>query len=101
MCLISFNREVTILGDGNSPLEVIAGDKLMNQAQLQVLSFIPCPRFVWFVSIKYSNTCYIQAIGAAYELNAEINVSKDKLLDKLYTLEEDGPTALGMSIVLL
>lgn len=63
--------------------------------------FYPGPRFVWFVSIKYSNTRYIQAIGAAYELNAEINVSKDKLLDKLYTLEEDGPTALGMSIVLL
>lgn len=75
VCLISFNRQVTIIGDGTSAVEVIAGDKLMNQDLLE-------------------------QIGSNYSVTCPISRSKDLLLNSLYTLEEDGPTALGPALVL-
>jgi len=75
VCLIAFNRDVTIVGDGASAVEVVAGDKLHNLEQLK-------------------------SIGQRYELNARVGEAYQQLSDKLFTLSEDGPTALGPALVI-
>jgi len=63
--LVSFSDEVTIIGDGTSDAEFIAGDKLTNIEKLK-------------------------EIGAAYKLDVPIEKSSKTLLEKLYKLQEHG-----------
>lgn len=72
--LVVFNRDVTIIGDGTSQQTVISGDKLENFDQLL-------------------------AFGEANKITRSIKDSRNKLVDVLFKLEEDGPTALGPAVV--
>jgi len=71
---VTFNREVTIVGDGSQQPEVVAGDKLYDYSSLL-------------------------AIGSKYELGSSIKESRSNLSKKLFDLEESGPTALGPALV--
>uniref|UniRef100_A0A6A7G8Q6 Sec23/Sec24 trunk domain containing protein n=2 Tax=Hirondellea gigas TaxID=1518452 RepID=A0A6A7G8Q6_9CRUS len=68
--LVTFARDVTIYGDGTTAIEVVAGDKLADLAKLQ-------------------------DIGRKYALEVPIEKSMNDLAEKLFGLEESGPTALG------
>jgi hypothetical protein len=58
------------IGDGTTPVEIVAGDKLSDLSKLQ-------------------------EIGKKYGLKTSIVDSKEKLAEKLFSLEEGGLTALG------
>jgi hypothetical protein len=73
--LITFNNDVTIIGDGTQDEVVVSGDKLSSLEQLQ-------------------------AVGDGYLLQTPVATSKDALLRKLWDLEESGPTALGPALLL-
>jgi Mg-chelatase subunit ChlD len=66
--------EVTIVGDGRAAPEVIAGDKLTQEPQLQ-------------------------AAGRAFPVTQSIAESRESLTDKLWALQTDGPTALGPGLL--
>lgn len=72
--LVTFNRDVTIIGDGSGEPEVVTGDKLMDQEKLQ-------------------------AIGNAHSLASPLKTSGAKLSKQLWALEETGPTALGPALL--
>jgi len=74
VALITFNNEVTIIGDGVQEPVVITGDKLNSFDQL------------------------IQA-GQAFATERSIKDCKKKLETKLFDLEERGQTALGPAVV--
>ena len=72
--LVTFNKEVTVFGDGSGDPEVIAGDKLSNHQQLQT-------------------------IGSAVELDKPLSDTGKALSDRLFSLEESGATALGPALL--
>lgn len=75
--LVSFNNEVSVLGDGSLPPQTISGDKLMDFDYL-----IENGR-------EQAKTRMTKKIG---ECQKELN-------QKLMALEETGPTALGPAVV--
>lgn len=76
--LITFNGSVTLIGDGTSlttPPQVLTGSTLTDHSSLE-------------------------RIGCEFEgLTQPISKSKEKLLEALFALEENGPTALGPALV--
>lgn len=74
--LVSFNNEVTVVGDGTADPQVITGDKLEN--------------YDWLIANGHEQ-------GKTRMVN-KINDTQKKLADKLMSLEENGPTALGPAV---
>jgi hypothetical protein len=74
VALVTFNNEVTLIGDGSKDATVITGDKLNNYDQLL-------------------------AIGNGYKVDKTIRESAKALEQKLFGLEETGSTALGPAAV--
>lgn len=72
--VITFNNEVTLLGDGAQIPSIITGDKL------------------------YDYQALFQS-GEGYAMNKPIKEAKDSLVNKLFSLEEGGSTALGPALV--
>lgn len=75
--LVTFNSEVTVIGDGTKDPLVVAGDKLSNHDFL----------------LQNGVTC------AGTLLQKSIKETKPHLQQKLMTLEETGPTALGPGVL--
>eukprot|EP00347_Sterkiella_histriomuscorum_P018210 403346370 len=75
--LVTFNNEVTVIGDGMQIPQTIAGDKLYNFDYL------------------LQNGIESQKLY----LNKPIKETKSKLEQKLLSLEEGGPTALGPAVL--
>lgn len=75
--LVTFNNEVTVIGDGTQNPDIIRGDKLTNYD------------FLLENGKKQSNTY----------LSKQISETHNNLNDKLYKLEETGPTALGPGLL--
>ncbi|KAI8791606.1 circularly permutated Ras protein 1-like [Biomphalaria glabrata] len=75
VALITFNNEVTIVGDGTQREVIISGDKLTNEDML----------------IK---------IGTELSLPQAIKSSRHILGEKVYNLEEGGATALGPALII-
>lgn len=74
VALVTFNNEVTVIGDGKSDPVTIAGDKLGNKDTLQT-------------------------IAGEQSLPAAIKVTRKSLGEKVFELEEGGPTALGPALL--
>jgi hypothetical protein len=72
--IVTFNNEVTIVGDGLQLPTTITGDKLYSYEQLMDL-------------------------GKSHSLRAPIKQTKNSLSEKLFALEESGATALGPALV--
>lgn len=72
--LVTFNAEVALIGDGSGDSRVIAGDRL-------------------------SDGEAIRDVGRAYPLSRPISEARARLTDRLFALEEGGPTALGPAVV--
>lgn len=70
-----FNHEVTLIGIDNQDSVTVAGDKLNSWRDLQ-------------------------EIGAKFSVTKTVKQSKDFLLKKLWSLEENGATALGPALLL-
>ena len=77
--LVTFNNEVKVIGDGKCAEQTIAGDRLED--------FEKCETSV--------------AEQHATILSSNVNEAGDKLCEKLITLEESGPTALGQLLSLV
>eukprot|EP00027_Filamoeba_sp_ATCC50430_P012347 CAMPEP_0168564266 /NCGR_PEP_ID=MMETSP0413-20121227/13148_1 /TAXON_ID=136452 /ORGANISM="Filamoeba nolandi, Strain NC-AS-23-1" /LENGTH=871 /DNA_ID=CAMNT_0008595915 /DNA_START=32 /DNA_END=2643 /DNA_ORIENTATION=- len=73
--LITFNHEVTLLGESNQPSVVVTGGKLDSWNELQ-------------------------QIGNKFQIHQSVKESKERLLKDLWNLEETGPTALGPALLL-
>jgi hypothetical protein len=71
---VTFNDEVTIIGDGKQSTKVVAGDRLNSYDELL-------------------------EIGQGYALENPISEAHRVLSDKLFSLEETGATALGPALV--
>ncbi|CAB1097962.1 unnamed protein product [Ectocarpus sp. CCAP 1310/34] len=72
--LVTFNGEVSLIGDGSGDSRVVAGDRLSDGEALK-------------------------EVGRAYPLSRPISEAKSRLTDRLFALEEGGPTALGPAVV--
>ncbi|CAN0544788.1 unnamed protein product, partial [Ectocarpus sp. 8 AP-2014] len=72
--LVTFNGEVSLIGDGSGDSRVVAGDRLSDGEALK-------------------------EVGRAYPLSRPISEAKSRLADRLFALEEGGPTALGPAVV--
>lgn len=72
--LVTFNNEVTILGDGTQLPVTITGDKLYDYDRLL-------------------------QIGKSHALRQPISKTKSSLSQKLFGLEEGGATALGPAVL--
>lgn len=72
--LVTFNSEVTVIGDGSAVPLTIAGDKLYKKDELT-------------------------KIGAELDLPSDITASRETLGKKLFELEEGGQTALGPALL--
>lgn len=72
--LVTFNAEVSLIGDGSGDSRVAAGDRLLNGEALR-------------------------DAGRAYPLSRPISEARERLSDRLFALEEGGPTALGPAVV--
>jgi hypothetical protein len=75
--LVTFNSEVTIIGDATKQPQTVAGDKLNN----------------------YDFLLQNGVEGASKLFQKSVRETKDQLQAKLMTLEETGPTALGPAVV--
>lgn len=73
--LVTFNNEVTVIGDGTEKEQIIAGDNLSN-----------------FEYLKETGT------KMASMMANPIEKTHETLINKLYNLEETGPTALGPAL---
>lgn len=74
--LLTFNHEVTLYGDGSGQGVIIAGDKLG--------SF---------------ETCYQAGISSQHLLSLPIKQTEPALVNRLFSLNENGPTALGPALI--
>jgi hypothetical protein len=74
--IVTFNNEVTVFGDGQEDPQTIAGDKLYD----------------------YDFLIENGAKQGDLRMKHKVNESQKKLTDKLMSLEETGPTALGPAI---
>lgn len=72
--LVTFNAEVTLIGDGSGDSRIVAGDRLSNDEALR-------------------------EVGRAYPLSSPVSEARSRLSDRLFALEEGGPTALGPAVV--
>lgn len=72
--LVTFNGEVCLIGDGSSDSRVVAGDRLSDKEALR-------------------------EVGRAYPLSRPISEARERLSERLFALEEGGPTALGPAVV--
>lgn len=72
--LVTFNNDVTVIGDGSSPPEVVAGAKLHDHAQLQ-------------------------EIGSRLALSRGVGEAGQTLSATLFAIEETGATALGPGLL--
>lgn len=72
--LVTFNAEVSLIGDGSADSRVIAGDRLSDGEALR-------------------------EVGRAYPLSRPVSEARERLADRLFALEEGGPTALGPAVV--
>eukprot|EP01103_Thecamoeba_quadrilineata_P005315 TRINITY_DN15130_c0_g1_i1.p1 TRINITY_DN15130_c0_g1~~TRINITY_DN15130_c0_g1_i1.p1 ORF type:complete len:625 (-),score=174.08 TRINITY_DN15130_c0_g1_i1:26-1900(-) len=72
--LVTFNNDVTIIGDGFQEPAIIAGDKLFDYE-------------------------HIKTVGEAFPTGKSIQESRETLLEKLFNLEETGGTALGPALL--
>lgn len=75
--LVSFNGDVNIIGDGSQVSQVISGDKLNNYEYLLENG---------------------QKIAKTH-MQQSIDTTEKQLNEKLFSLEETGPTALGPAVV--
>jgi len=75
--VVTFNNEVTVIGDGTKPVQVITGDKLNN--------------FDWL-----ENNGKVQA---ATHMEKSIGETAKILSDKIMSIEETGPTAMGPAVL--
>lgn len=74
VALVAFNNEVAIMGDGNGPEIIVAGDKLNNLEMLR-------------------------KITQDLKMPQAIKQTHKRLGEKVYSLEEGGATALGPALV--
>ena len=74
VAIVTFNNDVSIIGDGSSPVQVISGDTLYNYEEL----------------LSQSNNC---------KLENSIALTEKDLNQKLFGLEEGGQTALGPALL--
>ena len=72
--LVTFNAEVSLIGDGSNDSRVVAGDRLSDGEALR-------------------------EVGRAYPLSQPVSETRERLGDRLFALEEGGPTALGPAVV--
>lgn len=72
--LVTFNAEVSLIGDGSGDSRVVAGDRLSDAEALK-------------------------DVGRAYPLSRPVSEARTRLSDRLFALEEGGPTALGPAVV--
>jgi len=75
ICLVTFSDEVTIYGDGTQEPLVASGDKLQSFQELRQL-------------------------GESYTVSKNVSESEKDLIKKLWSLEENGATALGPALLL-
>lgn len=74
--IVTFNNEVTVYGDGAKDPQIVSGDKLMD----------------------YDYLIENGLKQGQERLNQNIGQSHKKLTDKLMSIEETGPTALGPAV---
>ena len=74
VALVSFNNDVTVIGDGLQPSAVVAGDKLVNEKELKL-------------------------VGSEFKVSAAVKEAEGSLSKKLWELEENGQTALGPGLM--
>lgn len=72
--IVTFSGEVTLIGDGSVDARVVAGDRLSDAEALG-------------------------EVGRAYPLSQPVSQSRERLAERLFALEEGGPTALGPAVV--
>lgn len=74
--LVTFNNEVNVIGDGSQDTQTINGDKLFD--------------YDYLISNgeKQGND----------RMNKKVGDTQDSLIQKLMSLEETGPTALGPAV---
>ncbi|CAN0089570.1 unnamed protein product, partial [Hapterophycus canaliculatus] len=72
--LVTFNAEVSLIGDGSGDSRIVAGDRLSDAEALK-------------------------DVGRAYPLSRPVSEARTRLADRLFALEEGGPTALGPAVV--
>ena len=75
--LVSFNGDVSIIGDGSQVPQTVSGDKLMNYEYLLENG---------------------QKVAKTH-MQQGVHETQEKLNEKLFSLEETGPTALGPAVV--
>ena len=75
--VVTFNNEVTVIGDGTKPAQVITGDKLLDFDYLE-------------------NNGKTQA---AFHMQNSIGETAKVLADKIMAIEETGPTAMGPAVL--
>lgn len=73
--LVTFNNEVTVIGDGTSPAITVAGDRLESWEELT-------------------------ALGETLQLDHSVRDTRDAIMEKVWDLEEEGGTALGPALLL-
>jgi hypothetical protein len=76
VALITFNHEVTLYGDGSGQAALLAGDKL-----------------------NHFEACFNAGVASQHLLQNSIGGSLAGLNQKLYELNETGPTALGPALI--
>ena len=74
VAIITFNREVTVIGDGSNEPSIIAGDRLNDFDEMLLR-------------------------GKSFAINTPLADAKGPLQARLFDLEEGGPTALGPAVV--
>eukprot|EP00752_Nemacystus_decipiens_P004090 g3743.t1 len=72
--LVTFNAEVSLIGDGSGDSRIVAGDRLSDREALT-------------------------EVGRAYPLSRPVSEARGCMVDRLFALEEGGPTALGPAVV--
>lgn len=72
--IVTFNNEVTIIGDGIQQSQIVAGDRLYNYNELMT-------------------------VGNQFQVATTVKDSAEALTKKLFSLEESGSTALGPALV--
>ena len=73
--LVTFNNDVTVIGDGTSPTVTVTGDRLESWEEL---------------------TC----LGETLKLERSVRDTKANMIEKVWELEEEGGTALGPALLL-
>lgn len=73
--LVTFNNEVTVIGDGTSPAVTVTGDRLESWEELT-------------------------SLGETLKLERSVRDTKANMIEKVWDLEEEGGTALGPALLL-